>query len=395
VKEEENLDAGSAGSAEQKAVEVMMEVSRKGASYGVRMKIPASKLVQLVLASWLAIAGGACGTISGERRPEGPIVADCQPASLPVERLEASERIRLIITGDTGADAENLELRSMAQLSEAIDDEMRRGRIDGIVILGDLFYPCGLTAPALWEIYRPLARLGLPIFPLHGNHDYGLQRGCPVVDPCLVVGGTPPEWLAPWWRFPAPNYQLDAGGLATLAMIDSNPLSEGWVESDSVERRLEAVLAPARTPWRIVALHHTFRSSGPLGSRREAMREMRGLIPSLQRLAAAVVLSGHDHHLELVGREGEPLWVISGSGSKTRGARGRTAGSLIRESRRGYVILDLTAATLTVTFHRLDGTLIGDPAVLERQVSRSAVVGGAGPRSEMNSPDPQPETAAQ
>jgi hypothetical protein len=343
-----------------------MESSSTSASCVVRMKIPLSRFVQLLLVAWLGLVAPACGTFSGERKPEGPIVADCQPASLPVERLEPSERIRLIVTGDTGADAENLELRSMAQLSAAIDDEMRRGRIDGIVILGDLFYPCGLTEPQLWEIYRPLERLGLPIFPLHGNHDYGLQRGCPLVDPCLVVGQSPPEWLSPMWRFPAPNYQLDAGGLATVAMIDSNPLSEGWVEPESVELRLEAILAPAATPWRIVALHHTFYSSGPLGSRREAMTRMRQLNPSIQRLGVDVVLSGHDHHLELVRREGEPLWVVSGSGSKTRGARGRAAGSLIREVRRGYVILDLTPTTLTLTYHRLDGTMIGEPVSLER-----------------------------
>ncbi|HVS32357.1 MAG TPA: metallophosphoesterase, partial [Thermoanaerobaculia bacterium] len=222
----------------------------------------------------LALLVTGCRTSTGTR-PEGPILVDCDPPDGAVERLDAGPRARLAVIGDIGEDSQKLRLRTMAQIAAALDDEMRQELLDAIVILGDNFYPCGLEREDQWEILRPLARLGVPMFPIWGNHDYGLQRGCPPVDPCRQLQPDAPRWLRPLWRFPSPSYRIEIADLAVISMLDTTPLALGWTSALDLKQRLRDDLGEGAAPWKIAGGHHVLFSSGRHGIRREHLRLMR------------------------------------------------------------------------------------------------------------------------
>jgi tartrate-resistant acid phosphatase type 5 len=323
----------------------------------------------LCLAAALALVSAGCRSSAGPPS-RGPIQVACARSGDVVQRLDAGPRARLAVVGDIGHDSYDLRGRTMAQLAAALDDHHREEPLDAIIVLGDNFYNCGLQTEGHWQILRPLARLGVPMFPVWGNHDYGLQRGCPPVDPCRQLQAEAPDWLRPLWRFAAPSYRIEVAGLAVVSMLDTTPLAMGWTSPPELQQRLRDDLAGAETPWRIAGGHHVLFSSGRHGIRREHLGPMRELRPTLRELGVHAFLSGHDHHLEMIRREGDPLWLISGSGSRGRSLIIPTAGSVVRANERGYAILDMTADRLMLTLHLLDGALLGEPAVIERTGAR-------------------------
>ena len=51
---------------------------------------------------------------------------------------------------------------------------MRDKPLDAIILPGDNIYPCGVKSvdDPRWSVLQPLIDLGLPLFPVLGNHDY-------------------------------------------------------------------------------------------------------------------------------------------------------------------------------------------------------------------------------
>lgn len=253
-----------------------------------------------------------------------------EPLRIPVVSISAGSRVRLAAVGDTGDDVSRVAagLRAL----HSIDP------IDAILLLGDNIYPCGVaseTDPG-WSRVEPL-RMGVPIYPVLGNHDYG--------NPVQMAGTTvacghpsPQSQLdksAAWsdWRFPARNYRLALGDLE-IFLIDTTPIARGWETSFRgshpsmvIRDGLSKVLSESAAPWKIVVGHHMIFSSGHHGrSDNFERRNMRELLPILERGGVDLYLSGHDHHLEIIGRNQQPQFAISGAGSKLRKIDSRAPG---------------------------------------------------------------------
>jgi len=189
-----------------------------------------------------------------------------------------------------------------------------------VALLGDNLYPDGLDHPddprAEQIIAAPFRALGVPLYLVLGNHDYGHTRGLgPARWQIAWAGRTPGvELPAHAWYFRA--------GPATVVGLDTNHVLQ--FGGSAQLRFLAEQLGEVQTPWRVVLGHHPYRSDGPHGNA-GAYEGWRG-VPilsgrSLRRLfdeglcaRANLYLSGHDHNRQLLEHCGVPL-IVSGAGA--------------------------------------------------------------------------------
>jgi tartrate-resistant acid phosphatase type 5 len=243
--------------------------------------------------------------------------------------------LRIAVTGDTGDGAETV--------AAAIARVHAENALDAIILTGDTFYPCGILSVGdpRWTLVQPLTRIGVPIFPVLGNHDY-----CGKSDPNAQITA-----MIPNWRFPAREYAVRSP-LADFAFLDTTPFVR---KRDRVlETTLGDVFRTTGAKWRIVIGHHPVISSGYHGYfPRAEVAKMRELIPLLHDIGTDVYICGHDHHLELI--RGRMLFLVSGAGSKpVRPIKLRVHTVFpheIRAERIGFAVLEITAEKIRVRMY--------------------------------------------
>jgi hypothetical protein len=114
--------------------------------------------------------------------------------------------LRLAVTGDTGDGAE--------AVAKGIARVHTTSPLDAILLIGDNFYPCGVTSERdpRWSVNLPLTRIGIPLSPVLGNHDF-----CGKSDPEAQIRAT---GTIPNWHFPARQYALRTP-FADFAFVDT------------------------------------------------------------------------------------------------------------------------------------------------------------------------------
>ena len=250
--------------------------------------------------------------------------------------------LRIAVAGDTGKGTETL--------AAAIARVHAEAPLDAIVLTGDNFYPCGVEAvdDPRWSLARPLTRIGIPIFPVLGNHDY---CGKSVPEAQIQATG-----VVPLWRFPARQYALRTP-VADFAFLDTTPFVRE-IAGSSVDSMLYATFASSRAPWRVVVGHHPVISSGWHGYfPRKEVAAMRDLIPALRATRADLYICGHDHHVELL--RGQMLHLVSGAGSSpVPPIKLRTSTVFPQEIRReriGFAVLEISARAIRVRIYDSKG----------------------------------------
>ena len=246
--------------------------------------------------------------------------------------------LRFAVTGDAGKG------------TDAVSEGIRRAHgekpLDAIVLTGDNFYPCGVTSERdeRWSLVRGLTAIGVPIYPVLGNHDF-----CGKADPDAQVRAT---GIVPNWHFPARQYFVRAG-VADFAFIDTTPF---------VNRKADIALAEmfrsSTAPWRVVVGHHPVLSSGYHGYfPRSEVQRMRELVPQLRASRADLYICGHDHHVELL--RGRMLHLVSGAGSApVPPIKLRTSTIFPQEINReriGFAVVEIDARTIRVRFYDAKG----------------------------------------
>lgn len=263
-------------------------------------------------------------------------------APLPEIRLEPRGTVlRLAVTGDTGKGADAVA-KGIARVHAATP-------IDAIVLAGDNFYPCGVTSEndSRWSLVMPLTRIGVPVLPVLGNHDF-----CGKADPDAQVRATN---VVENWRFPARQYVVRSK-VADFAFVDTTPYVKG--RSSAVAPAIREAFSESRAPWRVVVGHHPVISSGYHGTfPRDEVRRMRDLIPTLRETNADFFIGGHDHHQELI--RGEFLHLISGAGSSPVMAiqlrRTTIYPTEIRREPIGFAVAEISARSIRVRFYDSNG----------------------------------------
>jgi hypothetical protein len=139
---------------------------------------------------------------------------------MPALHLAAHDgALRIVVVGDVGS--------GTARVSAGI---ATIGAIDAVIIPGDNVYPCGVRSKddPHWSVLEPLTLLGVPLFPILGNHDY--------------CGNADAEINAPLpnWHFPAKEYTIRSD-VAQFAMIDTEPYLEGGARPGALVRNRRAV----------------------------------------------------------------------------------------------------------------------------------------------------------
>lgn len=254
--------------------------------------------------------------------------------------LSHGDVLRIAVVGDTGNGSD--------RVARGISRVHAEQAIDAIILTGDNFYPCGVTSEAdpRWRINAALTRIGIPIYPVLGNHDY-----CGKADPLAQVRAT---GVIPNWQFPARQYSVRTP-IADFVFLDTHPLVRR--QKNDVENAIRA-LAGSKKPWQIAVGHHPILSSGYHGYfPRAEVNRMRELIPALRAAGIDLYICGHDHHLELI--RGRMLFLVSGAGSapippvKLR-LRTVFPEQVGRESI-GFAVLEMTGTEIRVRFYEGDG----------------------------------------
>jgi acid phosphatase len=267
-------------------------------------------------------------------------------AALPVVNFGSTgPTLRMVVAGDVG--------KGTARLAAGIARVHSKTPVDAIILTGDSFYPCGVVSVTdpRWAIVRPLIALGLPIFPILGNHDF-----CGRSDPDAQIRASA---FISEWRFPARQYALHTG-VADFAMLETTSYADGT--NREAESAVREAFGSSQARWQIAVGHHSIVSSGWHGYfPRDEHARMRKLLPVLKDTGTDLYICGHDHHLELL--RGQPLFLVSGAGSDPIPPIALHFTSLYpAEIRRqgGFAVLELTADAMAIRFHTLDGRSISE-----------------------------------
>lgn len=246
--------------------------------------------------------------------------------------------LRIAVAGDTGKGA--------GVVAEGIRRVHAVTPLHAIILAGDNFYPCGVTSESdpRWNLVRPLTTIGVPVFPVLGNHDF-----CGKSDPDAQIraSGTIANW-----NFPARQY-LVRGVVADFAFIDTTSYLRHKSDPNLVD-----VFRSSTAPWRVVIGHHPIISSGYHGYfPRDEVKRMRELIPSLRASNIAFYIGGHDHHEELI--RGRMLHLISGAGSEPIPALKLRVSTVyppeIRPEHIGFAVVEIDARSIRVRFYDAKG----------------------------------------
>lgn len=247
-------------------------------------------------------------------------------------------RFSLMVAGDTGRHRHFAELLE-GQLSVAreMTREAERSPVDGLLLLGDNFYPHGLERRTAVERIRdqlvrpychflrldgprsgevsdacPIAeaqRVPVPIFAVLGNHDIELP-GSAELERHLI-----PEFLPDWHMSNGLAEVFEVAPGISLILFESEISIR---DEHAMKQALHEAIAESRGPWRIVAAHRPI-ATDDLGF------PPRGGYPDWIREAIAesgrpvqLFLAGHHHNLQVfeLGPPTPLLEIGLGSGSR-------------------------------------------------------------------------------
>ncbi len=259
-------------------------------------------------------------------------------AALPEVSLTPKDGVlRIAVTGDTGSGA--------AAVASAITRVHAQTPFDAIVLTGDNFYPCGVKSAGdpRWSLVTPLTRIGVPVFPVLGNHDF-----CGKADPDAQINAPVANWM-----FPARQYVVRAG-IADFAFVDTDP----YVKRKTRALPLVDAFASSTARWRVIVGHHPVISSGYHGYfPRDEVQRMRDVIPTLRAVKADFYICGHDHHLELL--RGRMLHLVSGAGSSPvppiKLRLSTVYPTEISRERIGFAVVEISEKKIRVRFYDAKG----------------------------------------
>jgi hypothetical protein len=300
----------------------------------------------------------------------------CQPGAVVGADPDGRARLSFFALGDTGERPRAIarSLQGQMRVAAVLEAEHARRPADALVLLGDNFYPDGLTERELElrvreNVVRPYcAFLALdgpesarvadacepsrrthrptPLYALLGNHDTDLPES-PKLQREVV-----PRFV-PSWRLPAGPVEVvelidaDLRPSASLVLYDAAALADaGDVES------LRQALHRARGPWRILAGHY------PISAKHPGPWIRRALDTIEERVH--LHLAGHDHNLQIGVPQTDPyLQVVAGAGSEAREVRHAIEGARFAAVQMGFARVDLVGDG---DAERLVVSLVGLPA---------------------------------
>lgn len=260
-----------------------------------------------------------------------------------------SDTLRLFVLGDSGSG-----LPAQGRVARAMEDYCKKSPPDALIFLGDNFYMQGVASvdDPLWQdrmvsMYSGPCLGEVPIYPVLGNHDYGLDPGAQI--------RMTNRW--PRWRFPRRFYQITFGNIATVTFYDSHILDFCFDATSCSGDFLLNAHRSAGVSWHIVAAHHPIRSRS-----RKSFGHRGGLKPWLLEPwvcdYADISLAGHSHHLEYQKAPCGLHHFISGGGGADINEVGPGPG--FAESSHGFLVIEMTRSQAKGQFFNDSEALLHD-----------------------------------
>ncbi|MBF0172779.1 MAG: metallophosphoesterase [Magnetococcales bacterium] len=282
------------------------------------------------------------------------LLAGLWPSMGMAQSESRTDRIVFFALGDqgTGNEDQHRVARAMEQVAA------RDGGVDGVLLLGDNFYPDGVASvqDPQWQtkfetVYAGPMLAKVPFYATLGNHDVRTNGEAQIDYARQRLGSKR-------WHMEGHHYFLDqgrtSGGQPLLRLV--------ILDGQEKVKRQEAFVHQAfsgtgvRPVWRWVASHYPLRSSGEHGNSKKLLKR---LLPALQSQRVDLHLSGHDHHLEVLQPPGEPLMVVSGGGGQRLYSLGeKSEWSKFFAERFGFARIAATVATLAVTMFDDQGAVL-------------------------------------
>ncbi len=278
--------------------------------------------------------------------------------------IAVGDEVTFAVLGDFGLHEEG----RIPQRSAAVLDQVDQvcADCDFIVLAGDNLYPNGVPRSGDTAFLDALAdRLDPPLLLVLGNHDWGAF--------IWPLGGANKrrarrqlDWVAT---------RDDVWGQTHFWAVNAGPVHLVGLDSTYVVRRCDASLDcrgqplldslsglieqpdAANARWTVVASHHPYRSDGDHGDAGAfvdappiSLGKGEPWKATIDALKPDLLVSGHDHHLQLMAHEGR-LLAISASGAKSRTVDIETRPSLFASTDPGFALVRATSGALTVEMH--------------------------------------------
>jgi len=271
-------------------------------------------------------------------------------------------RISFFALGDQGSGQYRqwTVARSMEKVAE------RSGDPDFVVLLGDSFYSYGVGSidDRVWnwkfeKMYSGARLAAIPFYAVLGNHDV-LGNAEAQIEYSRAQAGSGR------WQMPAHQYRKDFGNdqgrpLLRVVFIDTNRSASEGLEKQI--RFIEESFAPSagQPTWRVVVAHHPIRNLGRHG---ETPRLAAILLPVLQKYHIDLYVTGHDHDQQLIARDGEPYYVISGGGGQSlyHVSPGQD-GLLFGKSQHGFCSIAVDSSAMQISFYDDDAEMASRYAI--------------------------------
>jgi acid phosphatase len=268
------------------------------------------------------------------------------PQDVPLSVSETSLKtsgIRILAFGDGGT-ANELEITVV----KTMQNFCSKNGCHLALMLGDNFYPTGVQSvddPQFIEkLEKPYAGLGIPIFAIFGEHDWGQK-------------GKMYNWKAQieyskksrTWHMPSDVYSITLGNLKIFALnTNSFPISKyqkNWLQEE---------LGKSKARWNLVMGHKPIHSYGFHGDTDFLVRDVLPLLCG----RADLYLSGHEHNEQVLKADcGLPL-IIPGSTALPRAIKTKGPRTLFVNDAPGFAYLIVKDDELTVQLVTATGEII-------------------------------------
>ena len=332
----------------------------------VRSLVPAMVLLSLWTCGDQRAATPVDAGVPLVRTDGGHLASEDVNAASPLAP-DAGHVVRFVAIGDTGKGNDG-----QAKVGAAIGRLCEARGCDFVVLLGDNFYPSGVssTTDPQWQtaFVQPYASVDAGFYAVLGNHDYGGNGSgtdLPKAEHELAYAKVNPKW-----HLPAHHYSFQVRD-AEFFVADTN---RSMFSIDQAARAdFDGWLTRSTARWKIAFGHHPLLSNGPHGN--AGSYDGIPFVPvangaGVKRFIedrvcgrAHAYFAGHDHSIQYLKdtcmRPGSNLQtelVVSGGGSATTGLIGRDP-TWYQSDQLGFVVVELDDDTMTLTFHDVTGAV--------------------------------------
>jgi tartrate-resistant acid phosphatase type 5 len=271
-----------------------------------------------------------------DRFEEQPPAAVSIPKDVPLPVTAATLKsggIRILAFGDSGT-GDEIQMKA----ARAMENFCARNGCHFALMLGDNIYPAGVQSvddlQFIEKFEKPYAGLGIPIFGVLGEHDWGRK-------------GEMYNWKAQIayskkskiWHMPSDVYSITYRNLKILALnTNSFPISKyqkDWLREE---------LGTSKAHWNLVMGHRPIHSYGYHGDTDFMVKEALPILCG----RADLYLSGHEHNDQVLKADCGLHLIISGAAGKPRPEKVKGSRTLFVNTEPGFAYMVVEENQLTV-----------------------------------------------